>query len=122
MNRNLSALSSLALVLSLAAFPAAAWEKMSSAKEISSTVAGQKLVSTSGRGWMTIRRSGILTGGYKGLKLKGSWRVKDGYFCFNTELGGKEQKDCALFQKHKNGQVRIVRERGKGRKNVYTIE
>ena len=102
--------------------PAQAWTTLKTAKDVSATVAGKRLHATNGNGWWVLRRAGILTGGAGDQKMKGSWRMKDGLFCFNTQLGSRDRKDCAIIQKNSKNQVRLIYKSGKGRSATYNIK
>ncbi len=72
--------------------------------------------------YVVMSSDGTLTGDFGGVDTRGTWEVKDGYFCRVLTAGprGASPEDCQLVVR-KGDVLSITRERGAGPTFDYTI-
>ncbi len=72
--------------------------------------------------FVMINADGTLSGDFGGVDTRGTWALKDGYFCRVLTAGprGASPEDCQLVVR-KGDVLSITRERGTGASFDYTI-
>lgn len=72
--------------------------------------------------FVVINANGTLTGDFNGVDTRGTWELKDGYFCRTLTAGprGASPEDCQLVVR-KGNVLSVTRERGNGASFDYTI-
>ena len=69
------------------------------------------------KSFFTIRRRGKLDGTFDGVKVKGVWEWRDGYWC-RTLTEPRQNTDCQHWEQDGKN-FRVTREKGKGRGFTY---
>ncbi|MEM6312327.1 MAG: hypothetical protein AAF754_20070 [Pseudomonadota bacterium] len=72
--------------------------------------------------YVVINADGTLAGEFGGVDTRGTWTIKEGYFCRELTSGprGASPEDCQLFVKD-GDTLNITRERGAGASFQYKI-
>ena len=72
--------------------------------------------------YVVINADGTLSGDFSGAETRGTWVMRDGYFCRELSAGptGVQPEDCQLMVRTADG-VRVTRDRGKGSSWDYVI-
>lgn len=69
---------------------------------------------------VTIRKNGKFAGVFGGTKYKGVWQWRDGFWC-RTLTSPQENTDCQVIEVG-GGQMRLTRQRGKGKVQIYSFK
>lgn len=108
-----------ALVLGLAAFPAAAFERITSPDEFNQIVVGRELTRLGIS--LQVGAQGIVTGDGLGWPVTGEWRWQDGYFCRTLDWGGSDLGyNCQTVLRNGN-RVRFIADQGQGRSADFRL-
>ncbi|CUH81036.1 hypothetical protein TRM7557_03192 [Tritonibacter multivorans] len=73
-----------------------------------------------GENTVTIRKNGKFSGVFGGTKYKGVWQWRDGYWC-RTLTAPQENTDCQMIEVG-GGKMRLTRQRGKGKVQIYSFK
>ena len=69
---------------------------------------------------VVIRRNGKFSGTFNNVKYKGVWECREGFWC-RTLTCLQENTDCQVIEVG-GGKMRLTRQRGKGKVQVYTFK
>ncbi|MES0884900.1 peptidoglycan-binding domain-containing protein [Roseibium sp. SCP14] len=86
-------------------------------EKLLSEIAGRKL--TLDGNWVVINADGTLEGVFGKKTVKGTWEVKDGYWC-RTLTSPASNTDCQVYRLTPKGLV-ITRKKGKGKSVTYQV-
>lgn len=110
----------LALACFCLASPATA-ERILTEEDFRAKVVGKSMTSADGATFK-IHANGKLTGSVGSKKFRGVWNWQSGYFCRNGKMAGKEiGSDCQVVEVD-GDTVTNIRNQGKGKKAVFTLD
>lgn len=92
-----------------------------STEEDFAPIIGQRLI-FGDSDFVTINADGTFSGNFSGADTRGTWELRDGYWCRTLSAGpcGAQPEDCQLFVRSGNI-LTITRDRGNGRSFEYVI-
>ena len=113
---------SAALGLSMLASPTLAdFKRIKTEAQFREIVVDKKIYGDDG--WAQAHSNGKLTGNYGGKNMSGAWLWSGQLWCRNARLedGPETGSDCQTWEVNGN-QLRLTREKGKGRVSIYEIK
>ncbi|MGY6632894.1 MAG: hypothetical protein ACXIU8_04035 [Alkalilacustris sp.] len=106
-----------AIALAVSAFPAAAWERITTEEDFRAAIADRTITTAEGNSF-TSHSDGRVTGTWGGQAMSGRWEWHQGFWCRNVRVGSTESgTDCQMVERRGN-EVRNTRDQGRGAPGV----
>jgi|GEM_PF-2594870 len=86
-------------------------------EKLLSEIAGKKLILEGN--WVVVNANGTLEGIFGEKPVKGTWEMKDGYWC-RTLQSPAQNSDCQIYRLTPNGLI-VTRNKGKGKSATYQV-